>query len=225
MINFINNLDITLVLADDHEVVRAGLRRLLSIDKRIQILAEAQTGKEAVELVAYHKPDIALIDILMPVMNGIDATIRIKENSLETKVIVLTAFEDHLHIEKALEAGADGYLSKDISAKKLVESIHDVMLGNRVFSKSILRLMQNRYYGTDNEQDLSVTISSREQEILNLVALGKTSNQIADELSISVRTVQSHRANVMAKLGIKTAAGLIRYAVLNYKTSKFDQKA
>jgi DNA-binding NarL/FixJ family response regulator len=208
---------IRIILADDHEIVRAGLRRLLSIDKSIIVLDEARNGGEAVELVKYHKPDIALLDILMPRMSGIEAAKLIRSEVPDTLIVILTAFEDSTHVERALEAGANAYLAKDISAKDLVEALHNVFNGERVFSKSILKILEKRFEPTKENEEKSVQISKREQEILNYVAMGKTSSEIADELFISVRTVQSHRSNVMQKLGLKNAAGLIRYAVYNYE--------
>lgn len=214
MVEYNEDNPIKIIMADDHEVVRAGLRRLLSVDKSIKVLDEAVNGKDAVELVQYHKPDIALLDILMPMMNGIEATKEIKANT-DTYVIMLTAYEDSYHLEQALAAGADGYLAKDIGAKELINSIHSVMHGDRAFSKSIIKIMQKKYVPNEEQDSAPVTITKREQEILNLVALGKTSQQIANELFISIRTVESHRYNIMQKLDIKNTAGLVRYSVMN----------
>jgi len=162
---------------------------------------------------------------MMPRKTGIEACLELKAEDCYSKIVMLTAFEDSLHIEKALEAGADGYLSKEISAKDLVEALHKVVMGERVFSKSITRIMQNKYVPYSDTDDSMVVISPREQEILNLVALGKTSQQISDQLSISIRTVQGHRSNIMQKLGIKSASGLVRYAVIHQnKQSQFDRK-
>lgn len=208
--------EVKLVLADDHEVVRAGLRRLLSIEKKIKVLDEANNGFDAVELVKYYKPDVTLLDIMMPRMDGIEAAKQIKALNLNTKVLILTAFEDSSHVELALSAGADGYLTKDISARELVDSINKVLSDERVFSRSIIQILEKKFVPYSEEpSDQQVSISKREQEILNLVAKGKTSPEIGEELFISVRTVQSHRANIMQKLGIKNAAGLVRYALFN----------
>ncbi|MFP4528713.1 MAG: response regulator [Candidatus Kapaibacterium sp.] len=207
---------ISIILADDHEVVRAGLRRLLSIDKSFHITEEAANGADAVELVRYYKPDIALLDILMPKKSGIEAAKEIKAADPKTLVVILTAFEDSKHLEQSLSAGANGYLTKDISAGDLVKSLHNVLRGERVFSKSILNLLQRKYSSQESDAREQVSITKREQQVLNRIAEGETSQEIADSLSISVRTVESHRYNIMQKLGIKNAAGLIRYAVLNY---------
>ncbi len=203
-----------IILADDHEVVRAGLRRILSIDKSIKIMGEASNGAEAVELVKYHKPDVALLDILMPVQSGIEATEAIKKLVPETLILMLTAFEDSQHVELAVAAGADGYLTKDIDAKELVRSIHRLIKGERVFSKNIINIIQKKYIPDYDTTPEAIVITKREQQVLNLVAVGKTSAEIADELNVSIRTVESHRYNLMQKLGVKNTAGLVRYAVL-----------
>lgn len=208
------NNDINIIIADDHEIVRTGIRRLLIIDKHIKILDEAQNGFDAVNIARTNKPDIALLDIHMPKMDGIEATHLIKSEFPEMLVVILTAFEDAKHLEKALNAGADGYLTKDISAKQLVESLRIVMNGERVFSPSIIQMMQKNYDPIPDSEPL-VTVTKREQEILNLVAQGKTSPEIAELLNISFRTVQSHRQNLMTKLGVSNSASLINYAIQN----------
>lgn len=210
---------IRVVLADDHEIVRAGLRRLLLVNKNIKILGEAANGEDLVSLVNYHQPDIALVDIAMPKLDGIEATRIIKSDCPDVLVVILTAFEDSKNLDSALAAGADGYLTKSITAKELLEALNKVILGYRVFSKAILNLLEEKYDSEPNVENEQVTISKREQEVLNLVAQGITSNEIAEKLNISVRTVQTHRANIMQKLNIKNAAGLIRYAI-NYYDSE-----
>ncbi len=217
---FDENNQISIIIADDHEVVRAGIRRLLSMDKSLKILDEASNGLNAVELIKYHQPMIALLDIMMPLMSGIDAVKKIKIEAPETFVVMLTAFEDSNHLEKALMAGADGYLTKDIGAKELIKAIHTVLSGERVFSKSIIMIMQNRYVPT-LQNDEQITITRREQEILNLIALGKKTTEISDTLSLSSRTVETHRYNLMKKLKLNSAAELIRYAVV---TSNLSEK-
>jgi DNA-binding NarL/FixJ family response regulator len=205
----------TIVLADDHEVVRSGIRRLLSMDKNLVIIDEASDGEEAVDLVNYHKPDIAMLDILMPRMNGIIAAEKIKQQNRGIFVVMLTAFEDYKHIDNALSAGADAYLSKNVTARELIDSLWLVMKGERVLSKSIVRALQKKVFADNDEEESHIIITKREQEILDLVAAGKTSSEIADGLNISVRTVESHRYNLMQKLGAKNTAALVRYAVSN----------
>lgn len=210
---FNENNPIKVIIADDHEVVRAGVKRLISIDKTIRIVDEAANGILAVEAVKYHQPQVALLDILMPELTGIEATKIIKKIAPETYIIILTAFEDAKHLEEALAAGADGYLTKDIGSRDLIKSILSVVQGERVFSKSILMIMQNKFVTKSDSDEPPVTITKREQEILNLVSEGKTSAQISEALDISVRTVESHRYNLMQKLGIKNTASLVRYSV------------
>jgi DNA-binding NarL/FixJ family response regulator len=216
MFEFDSDRQLKIVIADDHEVVRVGIRRLLSINKSFLIVDEASNGEEAIEMIKYHKPDIALLDIMMPKMDGIDTTHFIKLNIPDTLVVILTAFEDSAHLEKALEAGADGYLTKDISAKDLINAVLNVYKGERVFSKSIVNIIQNTNVREALSDPTQISISKREQEILNLLSLGKTSPEISEQLNISVRTVQTHRSNIIQKLGIKSASELIRYAVLKF---------
>lgn len=202
------------ILADDHEIVRAGIRRLLSIDRRLKIIDEADNGLDLIDTVEYHKPDIVISDIMMPKMNGIEALKKIRDLKLDCYVIMLTAYEDSFHLENALEAGADGYLSKDINASELIDSILDVLKGERVFSKSVVRLIKKKGANTSELDATPVVITKREQEILDLVAKGKTSQYIAEKLFISVRTVESHRYNLMQKLDVNNVAELIRYSIL-----------
>lgn len=202
------------ILADDHEIVRAGIRRLLSISRVIKILDEASNGQDLVDIVEYHRPDIVISDIMMPKMNGIEALKKIREKGIDCHVIMLTAYEDSFHLENALEAGADGYLSKDINAKELVDAIFDVIKGERVFSQSVVRLIKRKGASSSELDATPIVITKREQEILDLVAKGKTSQYIADKLFISVRTVESHRYNLMQKLDVSNVAELIRYSIL-----------
>lgn len=216
--------EIRIVIADDHEIVRAGIKRILAMDKRIKIVGEAEDGKVALSLIQEYKPDLALLDINMPEIDGIELTKIVKNTLPEVIVIMLTAFEDYQNVERAISAGADGYLSKDISPNFLIEAIHKAILGERVFSKSILKVLEKPVSLSQEFENSNVTITKREQEILNYVALGKTSQEIADILGISVRTVQNHRANIMQKLGIKTASGLVRFAVIQFSQQKQENK-
>lgn len=206
---------ITIVIADDHQVVRAGIRRLLSVEKSMHILDEATNGADAIERIKHYEPDVVLLDIFMPKMTGIEALPHIKRNNPSTFVVMLTAYEDSEHLEQALKAGADGYLSKEVGFRELIDSIRKVNDGERVFSRSILKILNNRYSPGISENNESVAITKREQQILNLIAQGNTNAGISEKLNISVRTVESHRYNLMHKLDIKNTAELVRYAVIN----------
>lgn len=208
-------ISINAIIADDHEIIRRGIERMLAHDEKIHVVAMAADGEEAIRLVREMKPDILIADILMPKISGFDVVKQLKAENSPTKIVIASAFEDLDHIETAVQFGADGYLAKDISSDDLVNALHQVIEGKRVFSQTIVNVLNNNDLDNKENKDF-VTISRREQEVLNLLAQGKTSNQIADELFISVRTVQVHRSNILKKLGIKNAAGLVRYAVLNF---------
>lgn len=206
---------ITVILADDHEIVRVGLKRFLSIDPTIQIIAEATNGEDAVAMTVLYRPNIVLLDINMPRMDGIRAASEIKKQAPGVKIVMLSAHEDSYHLEKALGAGANGYLSKEIEAKELLPALQAVIRGERVFSRSILQLIQRNSASIDDNSGAAVSLTKREQEILGMVVKGLTSSEIADKLSISPRTVETHRFNLITKYGVKNTAGLVRFAVLN----------
>lgn len=215
---FDENNPIKVILADDHEIVRAGIKRLLSVDKSIKILNEAANGLQAVEYVKSYQPNVVILDILMPQMTGIEALREIKKDLPNIFTIMLTAFEDAQHLELALNAGADGYLSKDIQSRDLINAIHEVLEGKRVFSKSILSILNNNYISREEAEAPPVSITKREEEVLFQISEGKTNQEIADDLKLSIRTVESHRYNIMQKLNIKNTAQLIKYSV-TYKNS------
>lgn len=205
-----------MILADDHELVRVGVRRLLQSHESIDVVGEAASGEEAVYLVEHEHPDVAILDVLMPQLDGIGAARRIKEFSFRTKVLMLTSFEDNHYLEQALHSGADGYLSKNVGRQELHEAVTNVVQGKRVFSKAVLALMQGKKPQQSLQRtDESVSITRREEEILYLVAQGFTSPQIAEKLSISPRTVESHRAHLMEKTGASNMAALVRFALLH----------
>lgn len=209
-------LPITVLLADDHELSRIGIRQMLSKDPAIEIVGEAGDGGQAVQLTREARPRIVLMDVRMPLMSGIDALRRIKRDSATTSVVMLTAAADPTVIRSSLEAGADGYLTKDISSEELTNAIHAVALGDRILSATVRRTMER----VQPEELLPVasanldgTLTKREQEIVSHVAAGLTSQDIADKLGISRRTVETHRARIMTKLGVNNAAGLVRLAL------------
>ncbi|HLP29006.1 MAG TPA: response regulator transcription factor [Candidatus Didemnitutus sp.] len=207
-------MPIKVIIADDHEISRIGIRRLLSIAPDIDIIGEAVDGAHALEISRSKKPDVVLLDVLMPNVSGIEAAQRIKAELREVCVIMLSAAEDEKSIERAMYAGADGYLSKEVSSEELVAAIRTVILGERVFSRSILNLLEGKAQDQKTNEP-PVTLTKREEEIVTLVAKGLTSQDIAKKLFISPRTVETHRARIMDKLGVNNAAGLVRFALLH----------
>ncbi len=215
MILFNEANPIKIVIADDHEIVRVGMKKLLSFTKILQILDEASNGIELIEKCKIHQPNVAIVDIFMPKMTGIEAIPKIRKESPDTFIIMLTAFEDLHHVELALSVGADGYLTKGVSSNIIQEAVLKVVNGERVFSKSIMKLIRDQRMTYDQTNDENVALTKRENEILKLVAEGKSNKQIAEELQLSVRTVETHRHNLIKKLGIKNASQLVKFAVLN----------
>jgi DNA-binding NarL/FixJ family response regulator len=208
---------IRIAIADDHELSRVGLNRILSSESNLEIVGEATDGDELLAIVERWKPDIVLIDIMMPRRNGLETAkeLRCRVPAGKPYIIMLTTFEDRLYIEQALAIGVDGYLSKDVSREELITSLQSVMKGERVFSHSIFSLLHGMHSRQSVETLSTVTLTKREEEILDLVAKGLTSNEIANRLFISPRTVETHRAHLMEKLGAKNTAALVRYAIVS----------
>ena len=205
----------TVVVADDHEIFRKGIILILNASQSYHIVAEARNGIEAIEKIKEHQPDLCLLDIFMPERTGIEVVQEISPIVQNTKIVMLTSLEDEMNIQKAIMAGVDGYLSKDISPEHLLDSLQKVMNGERIFSKTVLALLNNRKSHTFDEiHSLPVTLTKREQEILELVALEFTTKEIADKLFLSPRTIETHRANIMRKLDVKNAAGLVRFSLI-----------
>lgn len=205
--------EISVVIADDHEIMRFGLRRILSTDPLIRIVGEASNGEDAIALVKSAMPSVVLLDINMPRIDGIEAARVIKRIMRDVKVVILSAHEDYFHLSKALLAGADGYLSKEVSADELIRTLYTVMQGERVFSRSILALINRNHYPSAARSPEPIALTRREQEILEFIANGLTSAQIAEHMNISVRTVETHRYNLITKLGVKNTADLIRFSI------------
>ena len=208
---------ISVLLADDHAIVRQGLSALLKADGLCSIVGEAKTGREAVDLARTLKPDVILMDIAMPVLNGLEATRQILAANPAAKVVILSAHSDDEYIERMRTAGVAGFLEKQTSAEVLNHAIAEVAKGKIYFSPSIARRLRddpNKPRDRDGMiKDNASHLTSREAEVLQLVAEGSANKQIAAELGISIKTVEKHRQNLMDKLKIHDTAGLTRYAI------------
>src|SRR4051812_38532158 len=206
----------SVLLVDDHTIVRQGLKALLSSEKNITIAGEAQTGREAVELATQLRPTVVVMDLAMPRLNGAEATRQILKTVPSTKVIVLSTYGDDEHVQQALSAGASAYLLKQTAAEDVVQAIREVLNGNAYFSPAIAKRLREQTCqekGDGQQQRVpDVELTQREAEVLQLIAEGYANKQIAAELNLSVKTVEKHRQQVMQKLGIHNIAGLVRHA-------------
>ena len=203
-------MGISVLLADDHILVRQGLRSLLEREK-IQVVAEASDGQEAIQLAETHHPDVAVIDITMPTLNGIDATRELIRSCPKTRVILLTQHEEEQYLHEALQSGARGYVLKSQVVNDLVHAIHQVSRGGFYLSPGVSQAVVEAYRSKSERP--SDPLSSRERQVLQLIAEGKSTRDVASLLSISVKTAESHRARLMKKLDIHETASLVRYAV------------
>jgi DNA-binding NarL/FixJ family response regulator len=208
---------ITVLLAEDHDIVRQGLSSLLNADGGFKLVGQARNGREAVDLAAKLKPNVILMDIAMPVLNGLEATRQILAANPAAKVIVLSAHSDDEYLERMREAGVAGFLEKQTSAEVLTKAIREVAAGRAYYSPAIAkRLAITASKPRDREGLLKANASrltSRESEVLQLVAEGSANKQVAAELGISIKTVEKHRQHLMDKLNIHETAGLTRYAI------------
>jgi DNA-binding NarL/FixJ family response regulator len=207
---------ISILIAEDHTIVRQGLCAVLNADGAFLIAAEARTGREAVELAAALQPDVILMDIAMPILNGLEATRQIMTANPAAKVVILSAHSDDAYIERMLAAGVVGFLEKQTSAEILTKAIHAVASGDTFFSPSIDRRMKARDQPRDRDgmrRPRGNELTARESEVLQLVAEGYANKQMAAKLGISIKTVEKHREHLMAKLSIHDTAGLTRYAI------------
>lgn len=202
------------LIADDHALVRAGIRALLEKVAHIEVVAEAADGREALDLIGQHQPDVVLMDIAMPGLNGLEATRRAVKNSSPTNIIILSMHASEEYIWQALHAGARGYLLKGASLAELELAIKSVAAGQIYLSPSVSKSVIEEYlYPTGGERPSSEALTPRQREILQLIADGKTTKQIALDLRISVKTIETHRASLMKRLKVRDVAGLVRYAV------------
>jgi len=211
---------IRVLLVEDHVLVREGTRELLSREDDLQVVAEAGDGEEAVQLAAEHRPDVVIMDIAMPKLNGLEATKRIKAIHPAAAVLVLTAYDDDQHIFAFLEAGAVGYVLKDISANDLIKTIRTVHAGESILHPAIARKVADYFarrlvkqHAEEREISAFDRLTRRETEILKLTAQGMRNREIADALTISLRTVQSHLSSIYSKLGVDSRMDAVLYAL------------
>jgi DNA-binding NarL/FixJ family response regulator len=208
---------ITVLLADDHMIVREGFRKMLELEADIEVVGEAQDGRQALTMVKELSPQVVLMDIAMPLLNGLEATRQIKKLFPATKVLILSAHSDDAYVKSASDCGASGFLLKQTSAQDVCQGIREVCKGKTFFSHSIARRLDRLdphlpgRPGTRSKE--AVPLTSREMEVLQLIAEGKANKETASELRIGIKTVEKHREHLMRKLDIHDTAGLTRYAI------------
>lgn len=204
---------VTILVADDHSVVRLGLTSILNSVPTFKVIAEACSGSEAVELYKMHQPDVCFLDITMPELNGIDACREITALNPEARIIMMTIHLDEYYLNKVLEAGASGYMLKSAGKDEIIENIHKVLNNERVFSKAVSDMITTSFLERNKKEEDSKAVSKltrREKEILKHIVDGQTNQEIAETLSISPRTVETHRSNLMHKMGVKNIAALVK---------------
>ena len=206
---------IKIILADDHRIFRKGLKSLLSEKENIEVLAEADNGSEALEKAMKYRPEIVLMDIAMPKMDGIEATRQIRERLPDTEVVILSMHAKKAYIDQVLKAGAKGYVLKDSDEENLIAAINTVHNGGYYLDSPIADQVLSHYFGGKSRRELkeqSDPISEREKQVLRLLAEGHSNQEVADILCISRKTVENHRANIVRKTGVQGQVGLIKYA-------------
>ncbi len=208
---------IRVLLVDDHTILREGIKSLLAEHEHLRVVGEASDGREAVEKAAELEPDVVLMDISMPELNGIQATKAIKEQSPDTKVLILTMHDEEGYIYPIFKAGASGYVVKRTATRELVSAVEAVMQGNTIMHPSVAEALiyENgaKPDAAGADPDIYDGLTERELEVLTLIAEGLTNREIADELYISIKTVQAHRANIMEKLDMHDRVALTKYAI------------
>ncbi|MFN7087228.1 MAG: response regulator [Burkholderiales bacterium] len=204
---------VRILLADDHTIVRAGIRSLLESPGKYEVVAEASNGHEALELARALRPDIVLMDIAMPGVNGLEATATLTRELPDTRVIILSMHAGEDFVRQALRAGAAAYLLKESATQELDLAIAAVMAGNAYLSPTVSRQVVAGYVGNTPDGKAAAALTPRQREVLKLVAEGKSTKEIAHLLGVSGKTVETHRAQLMERLGIRDVAGLVRYAI------------
>lgn len=207
---------IRVLLADDHKIVRQGIHVLVEAEPDIVVVGEAENGRQAVQMTNKLRPEVVVMDLAMPELNGFEATRQILNANPDIKVLVLSSYNDNEYVHQLTDVGASGYLLKQTAADDLIKAIREVHRGNAFFTPSICRRLLDNYRNPNRlsgAEDRRADLTIREAEVLQLIAEGKLNKQIASELRISIKTVEKHRQQVMDKLNIHSVAGLTRYAI------------
>lgn len=206
---------ITIVLAEDHHVVRQALRSMLDSERHFKVVSEASTGLDAIELVESLKPNVLVLDLMLPYLNGLEVVRQVSRSQPQTRTVILSMHSDESYVSEALKNGALGYVLKTADSSSLIEAIRTVALGKRYLSPPLSERLIDSYLkkSSDSSLDKYETLTAREREVLHLVAEGNTNEEIASRLHISRRTVEVHRAHVMQKLHLRNQAELVRYAL------------
>jgi DNA-binding NarL/FixJ family response regulator len=207
---------ITVLLVDDHTVVRQGLRALLSLEEDIEVVGEAENARQAVRMAMKAPPDVVVMDLMMPFMNGLEGTRQMRKYVPSAKVLVLSSHNDEDYVQQMIEIGASGYLTKHTVGDDLVLAVREVQKGNAFFSPAIMKRLQDHWrhaFAEGKPRQRNVKLTSREAEVLQLVAEGLQDKESAGELGVSAKTINKHRQQVMNKLKIHNVVGLTRYAI------------
>ena len=210
------NKEIKILLADDHTIVRQGLARLLEDQTDLRVVGEATNGRMALEKATALKPDIVIMDIAMPLMNGIEAAKRIRKQLPETKILILSMYSHEHYIHQLLETGISGYLLKDSSGRDIISAIKAAMKGETFLSPSISKKVVESYLSPQKSSSMEERykqLSNREREVFQLIAEGHSTKRIGEMLYVSVSTVKSHKGNIMEKLGISNPIRLVHFAI------------
>lgn len=206
---------IRVIIADDHKMVREGLRRILEFDGEIQVIDEADNGEECIKKIRSSKPDIVLLDINMPVMNGIEALQEIRKKKLKTKVIILTVHNEIEYLLRAVDIGIDGYVLKDSDAHELIRAVTSVYEGDKFIQPSLIPLLNSKLIARDLDAERLEQLSKREIEVLKLVAVGMFNKEIGVELGISERTVKNHLSSIFKKIDSSDRTQAAVFAIRN----------
>ena len=209
-------MPLRLLLADDHTLMRQGLRHILESNSELDVVAEASSGIDAVELAREHKPDVAIVDIAMKELNGIEATAQILIHSPHTAVLILSMYSDERYVLRAVKAGARGYVLKNSAGEELIQAIYAVQKGTAFFSPAVARIFQDGFARLQDASDITdryELLTNRERQIYQLLAEGNSNKEIANRLNLSLHTVETHRWRIMEKLDLHSAAELVLSAV------------